>query len=251
MAFLDPTKPAPHRTVSTVSLNLAKTASPDEIVSSIRTTPRLWEADLYLFQEVRHREITASVADEIGRTLEYSVSFAPSAGVEDQGLAIVSRYPLIDVEVKHLRACNLRFRSRNRFALAATMRTPWGDVRLWNLHLDTRLNPQERLLQLQPVMEDAARHDGPRLIGGDFNSNGFYWFGNVLPLPWGSGDGSAIRKAMQQHDFESPFPDRLGTWPLFHLHLDWIFLSGLNSIAAGVEAVPFSDHRAIWVQAKM
>lgn len=242
---------APGQTFSAVSLNLAKVADPDRVVSSIRASQRLQEADFYLFQEVRHSETSASVADEVARQLDFSVAFAPSAGADDQGLAIVSRYQLFNVEMKQLKTCNLRFRCRDRFALAATAQTHWGDLRLWNLHLDTRINQQERLLQLQPVMHDAASHNVPRLIGGDFNTNGFYWLGNVLPLPWRSGHGSAIRKAMRQQGFESPFPNRLDTWSPLHLHLDWIFLGGLKSIATGVETIPFSDHKAIWVRAKI
>lgn len=251
MVSTNPAELAVDRTFSTVSLNLAKAASPNEVVNAIRATPRLREADLYLFQEVRHQEGKPSVADKVARNLGYSVSFAASTGVYDQGLAIVSRYPIFNVQIKHLKACNLRFRCRNRFALAASVRTPWEDLRVWNLHLDTRINPQERLLQLQPVMDDAVCHNGPRLIGGDFNTNDFYWWGNLLPLPWGPRHGSAIRRVMRQYGFESPFPDRLDTWSPFHLHLDWIFLCGLKSIAVGVEAVRFSDHSAIWVRAEM
>src|SRR5438876_12403261 len=85
-------------------------------------------------------------------TGDFSASNAP--GVYDQRLAIVSRYPVMNVQIKRLKACDLRFRSRNRFVMAATVRTPWGDVRVWNVHLDTRINPQERLDQLRPVIDD-------------------------------------------------------------------------------------------------
>ena len=124
---------------------------------------------------------------------------------------------------------------------------PWGDLRVWNVHLDTRINPQERVEQLQPVIDDAARYTGPRLIGGDFNSNDLYWLGNVLPLPFGPKHSTAIRSAMRHHGFETPFPNALDTFPPFRRHLDWIFLSELKSLAASVEPAPFSDHNAIWV----
>jgi len=122
----------------------------------------------------------------VARTLGFATAFAPAAAeIYDQGLAIVSRYPIGEVQIKNLKLCDLGFRSRNRFAIAATLRTPWGDLRVWNVHLDTRINPGERLDQLQPVIDDAATYSGPRLIGGDFNTNDMYWFGNVLPLPFG------------------------------------------------------------------
>ncbi len=133
--------------------------------------------------------------------------------------------------------------------MAATVLGPWGDLRVWNVHLDTRINPQERVEQLQPVIDDAARYTGPRVIGGNFNTIDLYWLGNVLPLPFGQKHSPSIRSAMRHHGFETPFPNALDTFPPFRRHLDWIFLSELKSLAASVEPAPFSDHNAIWVSA--
>lgn len=243
---------ASDRAVSAVSLNMAKEIDSCEVVKTIRTTPRLRDADVYLFQEVRHDAGKPSVADDAAQKLGYSAAFAASApGVYDQGLAIVSRYPIKSVRTRSLKACDLRFRSRNRFALAADVCTPWGDVRVWNVHLDTRINSQERLDQLRPVIDEAAGLTGPRLIGGDFNTNDLYWLGNVLPVPFGPAHGTAIRRAMKQHGFETPFPDGLDTFPRFRRHLDWIFLSGLKALDASVEPASFSDHNAVWVRARL
>lgn len=248
----NPAQAASDRTFSTVSLNMAKETDPDKVVDAIRDAPRLRDADVYLFQEVFHEAGKPSVADEAAHKLGYSALFAAAApGVYDQGLAIVSRYPVVNVQIKRLKTCDLRFRSRNRFAISATVQTPWGGVRIWNVHLDTRINSQERLDQLQPVIDDAARHAGPRMIGGDFNTNDLYWFGNVLPVPFGPAHGTAIRSAMKQYDFETPFPSGLDTFPPFRRHLDWIFLSEVESLAASVEPAPFSDHHAIWVHVRL
>ncbi len=238
--------------VSAVSLNMAKETDSNKVLKAIRTAPRLRDADLYLFQEVSHKPGKPSVADEAARQLGYFASFAaPTPGVYDQGLAIVSRYPITSVETKRLKRCDLRFRSRNRFALVADVRTPRGDLRVWNVHLDTRINSQERLDQLRPIIDEAARHTGPRLIGGDFNTNDLYWVGNVLPVPFGPAHSAAVRRAMSEQGFETPFPDGLDTFPPFRRHLDWIFLSGLNALDASVEPAPFSDHNAIWVRARL
>lgn len=128
---------------------------------------------------------------------------------------------------------------------------PWRDLRIWNVHLDTRINNQDRLDQLKPVIDDAARHIGPRLIGGDFNTNNLYWLGNVLPLPFGPAHSTALRSAMKQQWFETPLPSGLDTFPPFRRHLDWIFLGELKSLAASVEPAPFSDHNAIWVRVSL
>ena len=250
-----PANPRPltmDRSFSTVSLNIAKVANPNEVVEAIRSAPRLREADLFLFQEVRHEKGMPSVAEAAADTLGFVTAFAPAAAeIYDQGLAIVSRYPIGEVQIKNLKSCDLRFRSRNRFAIAATVRTPWGDLRVWNVHLDTRINPGERLDQLQPVIDDAASYSGPRLIGGDFNTNDLYWFGNVLPLPFGPAHGTAVRGAMRNKGFDTPLPAGLDTFKPFRRQLDWIYLNGLNSVAASVEPAPFSDHNAVWVHAKL
>jgi endonuclease/exonuclease/phosphatase family metal-dependent hydrolase len=245
-------EPTPDRTISVVSLNLAKENDPDNVVNGIRSVPRLRDADLFLFQEVANGKHHLSVAEETARRLGYFALFEPAApGVYDQGLALVSRYPVDEIDIKRLKACDLRYRCRNRFAVAATVQTPWGGLRVWNAHLDTRINAAERLEQLQPIIYEASRHTGPRLIGGDFNTNDCYWLRNVVPIPGGPSHGAAIRSAMKHHGFETPFPDALNTFPALRRHLDWIFVQDVRSLAASVEPAAFSDHNAIWVRVSL
>ena len=237
--------------ISTVSLNLARETNSDNVVKAIRSAADLRDADVYLFQEVTNNEGKPSLAEEAARKLGQSVSFASSApGVYDQGLAILSRYPIVDVQIMPLKECDLRFHCRNRFVMAATLQTPCGDLRAWNVHLDTRINVRERVQQLQPVIDDAASYSGPRLIGGDLNTNGMYWLGNVVPLPCGRRHSAAIRSAMKQHGFESPLLDGLNTFPPFRRHLDWIYLNELQALEASVVPAPFSDHNAVLVRAR-
>jgi endonuclease/exonuclease/phosphatase family metal-dependent hydrolase len=237
------------RTLSVVSLNMAKEKNPAKVVNAIQAAPRLRDADLFLLQEVVHARESSSVAEEAARRLGYFSTFAAAPQANDQGLAIISRYPIGDIHIQNLKACDLRFRCRSRFALTATVATPWNPVRIWNVHLDTRINASERMEQLSPIFESAVGYTGPRLIGGDFNTNDLYWLGNVLPLPFGPAHSVSLRTAMKQHGFETPFHRALDTYPPFRRHLDWIFLSGLAPSAASVERAPFSDHHAIWVRA--
>ena len=237
--------------VTAVSLNMAKETTAAKVISAIEGAPRLRSSDVYLFQEVRHRDGKPSVADEVAAELNYQVAFTAAPGFTDQGLAIVSRFPISDIKVNGLKACDLRFRSRSRFSMAATVQTPAGNVRVWNVHLDTRINAAERLAQLQPVIDEAACQGGPKLIAGDFNTNELYWIGNVFPLPIGPAHGSMIRDSMKVGGFNTPFQNRINTFPLFRSHLDWIFLSELDPLEASVEPAPFSDHNAIWVHAKL
>jgi endonuclease/exonuclease/phosphatase (EEP) superfamily protein YafD len=221
-------------------------------VRDIQAAPRLRDADVFLMQEVANESDKPSAADQVAERLGYFAAFSPAApGIYDQGLAIVSRYPITDTEIKRLKVCNLRFRSRQRFALAANIRTPWGDVRVWNAHLDTRISAAERAEQLQPVADDAARHHGPRLIGGDFNTNDCIWLGNVVPVPGGPSHGKAVRRVMEQRGFATPFAKNIDTFPAFRRHLDWIFVRGLETVDSSVEPAPFSDHNAIWTRLRL
>lgn len=239
------------RAFSVVTLNMAKETNPGKVAQSLARIPRLENADLYLFQEVQQVSGRPSVAEEVFQNRGYKTAFRPSAGFVDQGLAIVSRYPIAEIAVIPLKAYDLRFHSRNRFALAATIKTPWGDLRVWNVHLDTRINADERVAQLQPVLDSAAVREGAKLIGGDLNTNQFRWIANVLPLPASQPQGLAVQDSMRKFGFESPLPLRVATHPRLRSHLDWIFLSNLKALDASVEPVSFSDHNAVWIHAQM
>jgi endonuclease/exonuclease/phosphatase family metal-dependent hydrolase len=234
-------------TISVVSLNMAKEQDCDRVLRDLQRAPRLHRADVLLLQEVFDADGTPSVAEKLARHLGYYAAFSPEAtGVHDRGLAVVSRYPISGMTVQRLKAFNLRYHSRNRFAMAADVNTPAGPIHLWNVHLDTRLNAQQRLEQLRPVIESATAMTGPRLIAGDFNTNEFYWLGNVVPVPFGKGHGSTIRAEMQERGFRTPFLSGVITFPEFRRHLDWIFASGLQTVDSSVEPVAFSDHHALW-----
>jgi endonuclease/exonuclease/phosphatase family metal-dependent hydrolase len=242
-------KPVAEQTLSVVSLNTAKETNPDRMVSALDRAPRLRQADLFLLQEVVDTDGEANTAGHVAQRLGYFTAFAAATSrAHDQGLALVSRYPLQDVQILRLKQCDLGSRTRSRFALAATVRGPWGNIRIWNVHLDTRINAAERLEQLQPVIEEATRYTGPRLIGGDFNTNDVYWLRNRLPLPGGPPHSALIRHAMEQHGFETPLPNALNTFPALRRHLDWIFIRELRALAASLEPAPFSDHNAVWMR---
>jgi endonuclease/exonuclease/phosphatase family metal-dependent hydrolase len=237
---------APERTLSVVSLNVARETDTGKVVRAFHSVPRLHRADLFLLQEVVDTE-KANIAGEVARRLGYFEVFAAAGpGVHDQGLSVLSRYPIRNVHIRRLKGYDLGSRTRSRFALSAVVQTTGGDVRIWNAHLDTRINAAERVEQLQPVIEEAARCTGPQVIGGDFNTNEVYWLRNRLPIPGGASHGLAIRHAMEQHGFGTPFANALNTFPALRRHLDWIFVRDLRPLAASVERCAFSDHHAVW-----
>ena len=158
---------APVDTISIGSLNLDHQGSFEKVIHDVEAAPRLSHADIILLQEVSHVEGGPSIASRLADRMGYQVAFAPEGPkVYDRGLAVVSKFPVVDSKVEWLTPYNLHFKTRHRFALAVTLRLPSGDLRIWNVHLDTRINPEQRLGQLQPVMDEAAKATGPRLIGG-------------------------------------------------------------------------------------
>ena len=221
---------------------------PDIIANEIKDTPSLKDSDVLFLQEVV-RDGETSVADAVAVRLGRFIAFAsPEGRGTFSGLAILSRYPLRDQRVHPLKPQNLVFRSRKRIALAATIVTPDGPVRLVNAHLDTRINPAERLAQLAAALDDASCFFGPTVIGGDFNTNDMQWVSNVVPIPYPGWQASRVRILMESRGFRTPFQTRQATFDHMGMQLDWIYTNGLNTTAHGIQPIAFSDHHAVWVR---
>ena len=244
-----PVDPAPAGPgMSVVTLNMAKSTEIDRILGEFHGISALRDADILLLQEVKQDDGARQCAAEmLAAQLGLHVVYSPATtGVTDQGLAILSRYPLRDVHVQPLKRFDLRYRSRTRIALAATADSPWGPVRIFNAHLDTRLNTAQRLEQLQPVLQAIGEFHGPLIIGGDFNSNRFYWLEHVLPLPTWRSQALGVQDFMVRNGFRTSIPTGQATFDYLGMHLDWIWLRGLNSDASRVYPLDFSDHHAVW-----
>lgn len=236
--------------ISVVSLNMAKATSVAQVLRDFEKAPAVRDADILLLQEVASPEGSPEcAAEELAAKLGRHVVWSPAAtGVTDQGLAILSRWPLEDRRVEMLKRFNLGFRSRSRIALSATSLTPRGRVRVWNTHLDTRLNTRDRMEQLAPVVRASAAFPGPRIIGGDFNSNGFYWLGNMVPVPFVVSQAAGVREFMSREGFSSPIPAASATFDHLGMHLDWVWAKDLKARAWAVHPMGFSDHHAVLVR---
>ena len=235
--------------LSVVSLNLDREQNVTRILKELKRAPGFGDADFYLLQEaVRQEKATTGVADEwaakLGYRVEFQPAFSPSPGLIE-GIAILSRYPLTQVEVMHLAHYDLRFRTRSRIGLAVTAETPFGRVRVVDVHLDSRLNVWERETQLRPLAEKASQFTAPVIFGGDFNTSDMRWIGHTLPVPFVDNQRQTIRELMARFGFTTPFAGSRPTHDLFGLQLDWIFLKGFESTATRIQPVKFSDHHAI------
>lgn len=232
-----------------VSLNIHGVRSAEEISQSLGAEPELADADLYLLQEVEEVDSQATI-EQLGAQIGFHSLFAAAERREEgqlHGLAILSRFPLREASVIRLPYNRLRVNTRCRIALAATVDAPAGRIRAVNLHLDTRINSQKRLEQLQPILGQVDSFAGPVILGGDFNTQDFQWVGSILPIPRFRRQAKDLRRLMESRDFVTPFVDGSKTHSWAPLKLDWIFLRDLEVSGYGLEDVGISDHRALWV----
>lgn len=232
-----------------VSLNIHGVRSSQGIEESLAASANLADADLYLLQEVEETEAERA-AEDLGARLGMGSLFAAAEtreGGQLHGLAILSRYPLQEPSVIRLPHNRLRVNTRCRIALAATVDGPVGPVRVVNLHLDTRISAEKRLEQLSPILESARSFQGPFILAGDFNTQDFHWVGSVLPVPRFRFQAKQLRQQLESEGFSTPFQDGTKTHSWAPLKLDWIFTRGVAVRGHGLEAVEFSDHRALWV----
>jgi endonuclease/exonuclease/phosphatase family metal-dependent hydrolase len=242
------------RPLTIASLNIA---GESQIAEPLTAWANHRTADVLFLQEVGGEdEDGASFAAALSQRLGYGSAYAPARPYGEtgnaQGLAIVSRYPLADAGVRLLPYNQLRFRSRCRIAVAATVLTPAGPVRVVNVHLDTRINKARRLAQVDAAIAAVNGFDGPRVVGGDFNTNDFTWIDATWPIPFAQKQAKAVQEHMSAGGFVTPFAETRGTYPILWiaLKLDWLFLSpDLETGDAGVDDVPLTDHRGIWTRA--
>ncbi|HVK76555.1 MAG TPA: endonuclease/exonuclease/phosphatase family protein [Kofleriaceae bacterium] len=244
-------RPRAGAAVAPASLRLVTYNVHDEpggaIAAALRGSAALAGADLVVMQEVRaHGGCSAACA--AARELGMSSVYAPGhlEGPGSEGVAIMSRWPLRDVEVIELPREHVVFNSGRRAAVAATVDTEAGPLRVFAVHLDNRVNPAARVRQLRPVLAAAAAHDGPALVAGDVNTNPFLWIGHVVPVPAGV-QHRRLEAAVRAAGLDTPVTGSGPTHQWLSMRLDAIYSRGLRVPRYGVEqAVRISDHLPLW-----
>ena len=234
------------------SLNMHGELNPEKVLQELDRHERLRRTDIFLLQEVegdprKCRALVDRLAGALGLPFVNMPDETQSMGNGD-GLATVSRYRLKETVVIPLKHFDLVIRSRRRIALAQTVETPAGNIRLFNLHLDSRVNPEQRLDQLSTVLAAADSETRPVIIGGDFNTADYRWVSHVLPIPEKRSQRDALLKRMAASGFQTPFDSTGPTHDRLGLQLDWLFFRKLQAWAAGTQEIEFSDHHAIWAE---
>ena len=186
-----------------------------------------------------------TLADALG--MHYAWAAPPTAkpgDEEETGVAILSVFPLEDV--KRIVLPNAGPGQRRRVALGATIEIDherkW---RVYSAHAETRIPMDKKLKQYSAILEDLARYpsDMPAIVMGDFNT-------------WEPNAGDKTIKLFTNAGLKTPFDGqktfrRRVLFVPIELHLDWVWLRGLEATGHGVDRqIEVSDHWPLWTIVK-
>jgi len=247
----------PDGEIKIVSYNIRWRGGDDlkRLIQTLRDDPEIGGAHVIGLQEVdRNRKRSGNVnaarlmAEEL--SMYYAWAAPPcdgrkhddrEAGEDETGVAILSRYPLADVERIVLPHAGPD--CRRRAAVGATVLVGDTPVRVYSVHAETRLEIAKKKEQWAATLDSLARRPQVRraVVLGDLNSIK-------------RKDVSAARKLFSESNFTTPFPDDKPTWKtfIFKLKLDWLWLRDLPATSHGIaKHVKFSDHWPLWVKVKV
>ena len=246
-----PPSPAPAE-IKIVDYNMRWRGGDDlkKLIVLLRDDAEIGGAALIGLQEVdRGKERTDRIntarvmAEALG--MHYAWAAPPRANgkarEDETGVAILSRYPLTDVE--RLVLPHAGPGGRRRTGIGATARVGAHDVRLYSLHAETRIPMEKKMEQLGAALEDLKRYPKIKraVVLGDFNTIK-------------AKDVEGARRIFTKADFVTPFADDRATWKtlIFELKLDGFWLRGLEPLNSGiVRRIKLSDHWPLWVTAKL
>ena len=247
-----PTPKATPAEIKIVSYNIRWRSGDElrEISKALTGDTAIGGAAIIGLQEVdRNKKRTgyANTARALAEDLRmYYAWAAPPAGKSDKeeetGVAILSRYPLTNIE--RLVLPHEGPRGRRRAALGATVKIGDTNIRIYSVHAETRIPVAGKLDQMRAVLQDLAHYPKIKsaIVLGDFNT----WEVNAL---------EETAKLFKDAGFTTPFDNE----PTFltkmlisiELKLDWIWLRGLEAVNHGIDRkIDVSDHWPLWVTVK-
>jgi endonuclease/exonuclease/phosphatase family metal-dependent hydrolase len=188
------TSPREVSNIRTVDWNIDRGTEFDEVAQTLEGA----HPDLCLLQEVDlfdRRSGDRNVAEALAKRLEMNYAIIPSfqelsqAGsgkAAYQGEAILTRMPILGVRVIRFQRQSTWWRPRSflpnipvmqrrdggRTALVAELKTPYGEMVVYNAHLESRSMGEIQMAQLREILDDARRYPDitPILLAGDFNT---------------------------------------------------------------------------------
>jgi endonuclease/exonuclease/phosphatase family metal-dependent hydrolase len=225
--------------------------SAENIFRAIRGNPPIAQADVLFLQEIEidSENTPRRLAELLGRGYAYAPGYRVGRG--SHGVAIISRYAMSDPRLIELPRHHVVFNSARRVALSVTIHLDGQPVRLYSVHLDNRLNPADRVAQLEPVLADArSAATVPVVIGGDMNTSPFCWIGHIIPVPCGVQD-NRLEAAARASGFDTPVRGSGATSKWLAMRLDAIYTRHLRVEGFGVsDLMRVSDHLPLWIDVR-
>jgi endonuclease/exonuclease/phosphatase family metal-dependent hydrolase len=159
----------------------------------------------------------------------------------------MSTFPIDAVEKMDLpRADN----GVQRIAVAADIRVGAQTLHIIDIHLETRLNPRDRIAQLHPAVIGAA---DAVLVAGDFNTNWMTWAGSVPVLAAERDQAPIVDSYMTSMGFDLTSADSGPTEHAYGLEfrLDSIYTRSLDVVFGGVVRTGPSDHWPMFLDVRL
>ena len=236
-----------------VTYNVQLGLDVEALAVSLLEHPALGPAAVYLLQEEEaHPEEAASRTSRLAARLGFGYVYVPAREREGgtHGLAILSAFPIVGVSKMELPDAG---KGHLRIAVAAEIEVLGRRLHVIDLHLDTKLNTQERIAQLHPIVIDAP---ATTLIAGDFNTCWVEWVDGTIPVLSSSraaDQAPIVDSYMRELGFDTPTAGSGPTEHMFGLEqrLDSIYTRGLGVRFGGVERVGPSDHWPMWVDVEL
>lgn len=253
---VDPAPP-PSETLRVVTYNVKVGIEVEEDAAFFLTDPELSHADVISLQETMQESgATQSDAAELAHRLGMGHVFVPTweDDGEQHGISMLSRFPLLDIEVMRLpdKTELDTIGPTAQAALRATIETAAGPIQIVNVHLDVALNMPERILQFRPAVIDPTV---PVAVMGDLNTNDYTWIGEIIPLltldaAANTSQADALDDYVRRIGYDTPTAHFGSTWFGFpeSQRLDHIYTHELSTGAgAVVRGLKTSDHRPMWL----
>jgi endonuclease/exonuclease/phosphatase family metal-dependent hydrolase len=221
--------------------------TPEQLAAAILGDADLASASVFLLQEEESHpweptSRSAQLADLLGTSYVYVP--ARMKGTSTHGLAILSVYPIENVEKMDLPAT----RGRARIAVAADIVVGEHVLHVITVHLEPTLNSSERLAQLRPAVIDAPAQV---LLAGDFNMNWLQFVATGVPVlsaTSASDQSAAVDSYLRALGFAvaSAGSGTTAHATGYEARLDGIYGRGLAVRFGRVERVGPSDHWPLW-----
>ena len=246
--------PASINEIKVVSYNIRWRSGEElkRLAKLLNEDPEVGGASILCLQEVdRNKQRTnnsntaKTLADALAVHYAWAAPPTAKAGNEEEtGVAILSVYPLTDI--KRIVLPNPGPGERRRVPLGATIERGGRKWRVYSVHAETRIPMDKKLEQYSAVLKDLAHYpkDMPAIVMGDFNT-------------WEPNADTKVNKLFTSAGLKTP----LGAQTTFHrrvvllpieLHLDWIWLRGLEGVRYGVDRqIEISDHWPLWTIVKL